>query len=157
MCFSAPPSIEVSSHTIHLETGSDFPGQGLSPTRLSLARTSAANASPGCCHLCFRATDYRLQVPTTLSSGWINLWEQLIELRKHLLTRLLAYYKRYNLGTARWGMWEPGCIIRALAGLHSPASHEFSNLEAHWMLTLWVLDAWLMKSLAIHGKTLAPF
>ena len=47
------------------------------------------------CYLYFWSTGYESEVPTSPSSGWINLLEQLTALRKtHFLTGLPVYYRR---------------------------------------------------------------
>ena len=73
----------------HYLPGNSIGSHGLrsSPIRLALSLSHQIQtpiSSPDC-HLCFRQTCYRLEVPVTLSLGLINLLECLIELRKHLL------------------------------------------------------------------------
>ena len=74
---------QLNSDTIYLEIGSECIGKELSPTRPPSTCKPTTNCKP---RLLTCASDwpnrYRLEVPTTLSLGVINLLEWLTELRK---------------------------------------------------------------------------
>lgn len=54
------------------------------------------------CYPVLLTSGYKLEVSPTASLGSINLLERLRALKTHLFTGFLVYYKRIQVGTAKW-------------------------------------------------------
>lgn len=115
------------------------------------------------CHLCFWPTSYKSEVPRILSSGLINLLEQLMELRKtfYLLDHRFLIKEQNHSGTARRS-WHTGqgmrrrratflclsrCTILRISCVHWPETSPTPVLLDFY--ESFITESWLIKSLAI--------
>lgn len=141
-------SIQFNADTIYREIPSDPMGSGFSPMTSPRPHHTHThqmpNASPRC-HLGFRPTSYRLEVPTTPSLGSVNLLERLTALREpfYLLDHRFIT-KGHNSGPegkrhrARCGGQGRASTLCEQALLPAPAHvQQPRNSEPHLLGVLW--------------------
>jgi len=112
--------------------------KGLVSQDCPLTSLQMPTASPGY-HLCFRATGYKLEVPTTPSLGF-NLLEWLTDLKKipYLLGDCFII-EDCNSGTTRYTeqvMWEGAQRFHTQGMPLLQYLHVFASLEGLWTLSL---------------------
>ena len=139
------PTIQLNSDTICPETASDSKIRGSVPQDCPLLQMPIA--SPGC-HLCFRLTTYRSEIPKINSSGSINSLEWLTGLRetfhnynrqKEEMDRVMYYEKaqifhgpppRMPCSPKSWLVHQPGSSLKLVFYMFMEASlHKRLN---HW-------------------------